>query len=435
VLGSGIFAVAVDERQDEEGYKVDSGAMRGGPGIDSTVNWWEKIADIYDENVKVTNDGPIHPAIEVVKEKIREYDASKKIVEIREDVAILKAEPAVNAALKTATNLSDEEIAALRFRLAQKIGQNEALPDGKVVYVNNKPIWVVQYKNSDGNQKTAVFNLTSETLIANVVNPIEGNVEWTLEGKVLMPYKTPDIAGSWPITNYNGIDIGTVLKNTAEIDMISSSMRQLEAYIGVRGEDAVEFTGIAIVVKDNLTESAASSVIGAAADKEYQVMTQQLTKMFSDGGVTKVTKDNFASKVSDLIARGKKVVLLDDGELMEDADISSIQGAKPGSNFCAVSMNKTELSKQLSGVDVSSVNMPFINLNAMALIGVGVLDNDRGLFQYAYSAFTGNQPPQNLLKDFEQGMLFMVPALPRMLKVNNDFDGINKMKRAFAVSV
>jgi hypothetical protein len=301
--------------------------------------------------------------------------------------------------------------------------------------VNNKPIWVVQYKNSDGNQKTAVFNLTSETLIANVVNPIEGNVEWTLEGKVLMPYKTPDIAGSWPITNYNGIDIGTVLKNTAEIDMISSSMRQLEAYIGVRGEDAVEFTGIAIVVKDNLTESAASSVIGAAADKEYQVMTQQLTKMFSDGGVTKVTKDNFASKVSDLIARGKKVVLLDDGELMEDADISSIQGAKPGSNFCAVSMNKTELSKQLSGVDVSSVNMPFINLNAMALIGVGVLDNDRGLFQYAYSAFTGNQPPQNLLKDFEQGMLFMVPALPRMLKVNNDFDGINKMKRAFAVSV
>ncbi|MFH1878178.1 MAG: 6-phosphofructokinase [Candidatus Omnitrophota bacterium] len=82
---------------------------------------------------------------------------------------------------------------------------------------------------------------------------------------------------------------------------------------------------------------------------------------------------------------------------------------KAGEDYCVI-------SAQSDSID-DSRSIPFVNLNAMAYLGVGILQENLSLFRQAYRLFTGEKPDENLLKQFAKKALSVIKVLPRIIKL------------------
>jgi hypothetical protein len=227
-----------------------------------------------------------------------------------------------------------------------------------------------------------------------------------------------------------------VEESLAVTETVIDDVRELTAktatHMALRSEGAIEFSSIAIVMKKDLAESVTGDERmrgprGIALRDQYKVMEQGLRKLFSgDSGFTEVSsKDELMGQVNDLIAKGKRVVVLDDGTLTKDLNPKDING-KAGDSYCLITSSAIE--------EGDSNIVPFLNINAMAMMGVGVLYDDLSLFETAYETFTGKKMGEDLIARLKYRVLWIVKALPRCIKITDQLPDLQKLKKLFEVA-
>jgi hypothetical protein len=149
-------------------------------------------------------------------------------------------------------------------------------------------------------------------------------------------------------------------------------------------------------------------------------MKQSLKKMFPESrDIIEVdNKHSLAFKVEDYLGLGYKVIVLDNGKLTADI--------KPNKDLCVVSF------KQPDKVDLQAI--PFVNLKAMAMMGVGMLNKDYRLFALAYKNFSGEEPPEEIASGFKNDLLWFVSIMPRIIRLTGSLVDQNVIKRLFAAA-
>gem|GEM_PF-2662876 len=204
--------------------------------------------------------------------------------------------------------------------------------------------------------------------------------------------------------------------------------KQVSNHLALRMEGTISMPSMAIIVKKNLEEDLTgyAGMNETAALKvfkdQYRLMKQGLRKTFGREGLTEVsTSDELIIKANELIAKGLKVIILDDGALTADLDTSKVVG-NPGEEYCVVSA---------AGKAIDEDFLPFVNLNAMAMMGVGMLYNDLVLFEKSYKAFTGRDMPESMMADIANKILWLVKVLPRVTKVTGNEQGISEIRKLF----
>lgn len=211
---------------------------------------------------------------------------------------------------------------------------------------------------------------------------------------------------------------------------VRASTTGMSAYISTQSKEANALSGFVVVMKEGLPESIAGSdgVLGSVLQHESTLMQQQISKLFAEGdrGLVRVTNDNFSSEVTKLIAEGRKVIILDDGSLIQNTNLGSIDGAKPGVNCCVITAEK---------VDPEEGVVPFVNLNAMAMMGVAILSEDAPLFKLAYKTFTGKEySAEGVINFADKAFWSIVRALPRSLPVFEAIGLEERVRKVFAAA-
>jgi len=163
--------------------------------------------------------------------------------------------------------------------------------------------------------------------------------------------------------------------------------------------------------------------------KEYRVMKQNLRKRFpGDEGVIEVdSTDELIAQANNLIKQGLKVIVLDDTTLTGDhAGIEQgINMGDSGEDYCVIAAQAPRLEDDRA--------IPFINLEAMALMGVGILNDNIRLFHLAYKTFTGMGPTDEVIEHFKQKS-WIIGVLPRLIKLTGTMVDEKNIRKLFAAA-
>lgn len=217
------------------------------------------------------------------------------------------------------------------------------------------------------------------------------------------------------------------------IPVIEIATKQIANHLLLRSDGAIDLSKTVVVTRKGFREAlSANRPTDQALQDRYKIMEQDVRKLFAPekGGIVEVPEGDFAESVKALIEDGYKVIVLDDETLSKHLDgrnrIASIK-EKAGVDYCVITTGMLDT--------FTSEAAPFVNLNAMAMMGVGVLNNDASLFQTAYTVFTGKAPERDMLDRIAQKILWFVRALPRMIKFTNEpreAEQLSKLFRAAA---
>jgi len=135
--------------------------------------------------------------------------------------------------------------------------------------------------------------------------------------------------------------------------------------------------------------------------------------------------------MNDIMGRDKdaRIIILDDDSLTKDFDAKS---GIPGVNG-ELGKNYFAITTGMIG-DLDTKTIPFVNIQAMAMMGVGVLYNKLTLFEMAYETFTGREVPPNLIDDITGKIKWLIKALPRIVKFTDEISSLEHLKKLFEVS-
>jgi hypothetical protein len=167
----------------------------------------------------------------------------------------------------------------------------------------------------------------------------------------------------------------------------------------------------------------------------YNVLQRQLRNVFShDDGIVEVDSDDkIIPETNRLIEAGRRVIVLDvDGmatqDLTEEALAAKIAG-EAGKDYCFIASD-AEKMKTLDNMTVA-----FVNLHAMTMMGLGILTDDRGLFETAHMAFTGNSDIKDLIDETTSKIKWLVKRLPRTVPYDiTKQDEMNRLNALFRVA-
>ncbi len=206
---------------------------------------------------------------------------------------------------------------------------------------------------------------------------------------------------------------GTVPSVSDAIDEVRDLTAQMSLSLAQKGVD-MGLSDKAVIINAGLCESA-NQDLGSRSDtlglpQKYRVMEQGLGRTF-EGSVVRVrTQEELAHKVNELRHEGKNVIVLDDGSLVKGLDHAGIDDVKD-TNYCVVQTG------ELQAIDTQT-NIRFVNLYAMAMVGVAILDENESLFTHAYRAFTGEAPEAGLLQKVRNLAQWIISILPRPVKLD-----------------
>jgi hypothetical protein len=218
------------------------------------------------------------------------------------------------------------------------------------------------------------------------------------------------------------------------ISDVSVLMTQMNAHIALRPEGSADLTNVVVVMNKELMAASAKGdgALVQNLKQRYQVMAQGLRKTFSAGKkaeqevlIEVSSQDELIQKVNAFISEGRKVIVLDNNTITNGLDQSAISGKK-GEDYCVVSSN-------ISG-EYAKDEFPFININAMAMMGVGIMHSDTDLFKTAYKIFTGQDAPEDIVNNLREKVLWIIRALPRLIKFTNELSHDKELRRLFDVS-
>jgi len=202
-------------------------------------------------------------------------------------------------------------------------------------------------------------------------------------------------------------------------------------FLGSQGP--IDLSKTVIVMKKGLPDvfgDDKETIIRNALKQGYQHMTQELRKLFRNGeGVVEVKNETEMPDIVDsLIKQGLKVIVLGDTDLAiaaEDTWKRTVRG-KSGEDYCVITAGMHQ--------DLSPRTIHYINLNAMALIGAGMLNHDEILFTTAYELFAGEEPGQGIMLLFRKKTLRSLNIFPRVIKLIGTIADREMLRKLFAVS-
>jgi len=202
-------------------------------------------------------------------------------------------------------------------------------------------------------------------------------------------------------------------------------------YVAIKKpEKALDLDNVVVIMRKDLpvaVTGAKSPVLDKALQDRYQIMKQQLKKLFTgEEGVVEVeSAEELLKTAQELIAKGLKVIVLDDGKLTQGMSQTDMPG-KAGENYCVITSDIVK--------DADILTIPFLNLNAMAMIGVGVLYNNVTIFEAAYKIFSGKEAPSKYINSLKEKTLWLIEVLPRMIKLIDAIRDKRKLEELFAVA-
>jgi alanine dehydrogenase len=215
-----------------------------------------------------------------------------------------------------------------------------------------------------------------------------------------------------------------VIKDVAEAG------QQIAAEIAT-SKSPIDISEMAVIVKKNLVAGITDDkevVISQTMQSHYQVMKQGLRRLFAGEGSVReaATQEELIGQMNELLGKGLKVIVLDDGALAKDLAAAVIKG-RPGEDYCIVSSEPVE--------DLEKTDAVFVNLNAMAFMGAGILNKNATLFRFAYKSFSGREPGDNLVSQLTQGAQWIVRVLPRVIRFDSeDLENAEKVRKIFAAA-
>ena len=214
------------------------------------------------------------------------------------------------------------------------------------------------------------------------------------------------------------------------IENIEEITKETENHLLLGDECALDTKKMVVIANKNMTNFSIDVKDRTAVvqmNDQYQVMKQSLSKMFADGeGYVEVSdSEELTDRANKYIGKGYKVIILDDNRNTNGTTASRLSGEQ-GSDYCIVTYKRTE--------SLSVDEMPFINLNAMAMMGVGLLNKDYRLFALAYRNFTGEEPSEQTIEMFESDILWLISLMPRIVRLTGDLVDQRILKRLFAAA-
>jgi hypothetical protein len=187
---------------------------------------------------------------------------------------------------------------------------------------------------------------------------------------------------------------------------------------------------VAVIVADSLFSAGCpDGALGESLRQHYQAMKQGLRRVFGGGSeeLFFVVRDSdaLAAQAGTLMDRGIKVIILDDGSFTGSAAADRI-GARADTEYCVVSA--------LVGRASDDRSFAFVNVNAMAMMGMGIIERDTALFETAYRIFTGEDAPPGLKHSIEQRALRIIQAIPRVVTLTDRLGQSRELSRLFATA-
>ena len=302
--------------------------------------------------------------------------------------------------------------------------------DGKPVLVRNikaaaDPIWVTGIPAGifGGKSKTltAFYQGLTEEKAAKVKDEVAKAIShpgWTETQKTLdliEPVEMPLPTGEMEIDD--------------AIADVERTTRELAKYYADEVPEIGESQITCIVVKGLEFDASGKqdAFIGYHLKEGYRKVIRRFKGR--PGGLEVVDKSQLASRVNALVGKGRRVIVLDDGNL-EKGDLAGIDKGKPGNlKFCVV-------SALISGKAISGPERIYVNLDAMYYMGLGVLSGERELFRKGYRAFSGTEASvHNIpIEDIMNGIISIVRVLPRIIRYTDTVNDRLKIKRLFDIS-
>jgi fructose-1,6-bisphosphatase len=187
---------------------------------------------------------------------------------------------------------------------------------------------------------------------------------------------------------------------------------------------------IAIVMMKDLTTKAdtGNDVIDPELRTRYNRMKRELEDRV---GEFKEVNDRgeLVTAAKSLIGDNYRIIVMDDSTLTEkdlDKDDVSLKNAAGELNYCIISSTPGRI-----GDDNTSIR--FVNLNAMYYMGIGVLYKNARLFKSAYETFTDKDPSDDGIdiNDIKNGMLWIIRALPRIVRLIEELKARQYIKAIF----
>ncbi len=220
---------------------------------------------------------------------------------------------------------------------------------------------------------------------------------------------------------------------TAETTVkVSSLTSEIANHVLLNPGEPIDLSQTMVLMRSDLVESI-SGKMEPLLEKQYKVMKQDLRKQFNAGdGVEEFkTNEELLDRAKELMRAGKKVIILDDSSI--DASVADAlqtnTGKKNGEDFCIIAADKMTAKDQRA--------LFFVNLHAMALMGVALLEDDYDglrLFDLAYESFTGQKSPDGLLQQFKNNKLPIITIMPRMINLTGNLVDESDLKKLFAAA-
>ncbi|MFH1394994.1 MAG: hypothetical protein ABIH09_02435 [Candidatus Omnitrophota bacterium] len=216
---------------------------------------------------------------------------------------------------------------------------------------------------------------------------------------------------------------------TAEVKSLTN---EISNHMVLNMDKPVDVSDTIVLMRTDLVESI-SGELNPFIKHEYTVMTQKFRKYFDNGrGVEEFdTNNDLLSRAETLLREGKKIIILDDTTINKN-NINVLEentGKENGKQFCVIASRKMVSKKEPI--------LYFVNLYAMALMGVALLQDDYEglrLFDLAYELFSGEENQEALFSRFKTKQLSIITVMPRMVKLTGDLIEETILKKLFAAA-
>jgi glycerol dehydrogenase-like iron-containing ADH family enzyme/D-arabinose 5-phosphate isomerase GutQ/predicted NBD/HSP70 family sugar kinase len=213
---------------------------------------------------------------------------------------------------------------------------------------------------------------------------------------------------------------------------VKAGTDEMADYIHRQGE-GLDLSHNFIIMRKGLVESAVGvkALPEPVRERLAKIVKQGVSGLNGKEIIEVGTREELISAMNDIIGKDKeaRIAVLDDDILTGGMDpregIAGVKG-QAGTNYCAITTG------MIQGLDKTTI--PFINIQAMALMGVGVLYEKMSLFEMAYNLFTGHEMPPDLVSDLAGRIKWLVKALPRIIKFTDEISSLERLKKLFEVS-
>ncbi|MFH1846360.1 MAG: ARMT1-like domain-containing protein [Candidatus Omnitrophota bacterium] len=218
----------------------------------------------------------------------------------------------------------------------------------------------------------------------------------------------------------NGDEIEEATKEVVQ------SAAEVRHYLSFQEIDLLNNSPLVVIKKDFIDRLYKETPLGILMNDGYKKTLQKLRKMLGPDNFIVADEDfKLDAFIEKSVAGGRKIIILDDGALSERYANTGIKG-EPGKDYVFMVPG--------TSLDIRKDAVEFVDITALVLLGIGIMDEDDMLCRIAYKKFTGEEITKELLLSILTGKLETINILPRIIAISSDVDCSRSMMRLFEIA-